>query len=385
MVESQGGAVPSNHSPDDRRRDQAITACCLAAAVLGDPTVSGDRQSRALMSCLGVLTATHPLGQAPSMARFRAGLRGPLGDLLPHDVDSSGIAELVLLDDKGRFTDEAEDLCREFLVPSAALEEHWPWDRVATEQEERRIYEVLRRLPEVEYARLRARLVDQPVGDLQTLRRTWGSLLSQFYEPVAEWSRRQVRGWFFECPDCGWPMRVLGSGSIADVRCEAHARHGVTYTCRVNARADRAPTLRPVGKRAVPVTAKPATVESRAVSRVVWRYVTLPGLLECQLRDHAVGLGADVTMWPHLDRYDIKITLGAHVWRVDAKAWASPVALGEALRDTRPAAPGLVIVIPDHQRPSLELLRHVIGGSGYRVVTARDLMTELTKAAAVTA
>ncbi|GAA2821415.1 restriction endonuclease-related protein [Crossiella cryophila] len=385
MAEFLDGTVPLNRSPVNQRRDQAITACCLAAAVLGDPDLRGDRQGRVLMSCLGVLAATHPVGRAPSMSHFRSGLRGPLGDLLPADVDTHGIAELRLLDVRGQFADEAEDLCREFLVPSAALEEHWPWDRVAAEQEERRIYEVLRRLPEEEYTRLRAHLVEQPVGDLRTLRRVWDALLPQFYEPVAEWPWRQVHGWFFECPACGWPMRVIGGGRIVDVRCEAHARHGVSYTCEVNARSDGAPVLRPAGKRAEPVAAKPATKESLAVSRVVWRYVTLPGLLECALRDHALKLGADVVMWPHRDRYDLAITLGRQVWRVDAKAWASPVALGEALRGTPPVAPGLVIVVPNHQRPSLDLLRHVVGDSGYRVMTAKEFTSELAEAAAVTA
>jgi hypothetical protein len=44
-----------------------------------------------------------------------------------------------------------------------------------------------------------------------------------------------------------------------------------------------------------------------AVSRPVWRFVTLPGALECELRDHAAGLGAEVSMWPDLDSYDVHI------------------------------------------------------------------------------
>jgi hypothetical protein len=376
---------PPANTPADPRRDRAITACCLAAAVLGDPDLPGERKARALMTCLGVLGATHPLGQAPSMARFRAGLSEPVGALLPRDVDTSGIAGVVLLDAEGRFTDEAEDLCAEFLVPSAALDQFWPWERMASEQEERRVYEVLRRFTEADYVRLRAQLVEQPVGDLRTLRRTWDSLLPQFYEPVADWPWRQVHGCFFACPDCRWPMRVLGKGPIVDVRCEAHARRGVMYTCRVENRADKAPELQPAGEHARPVPAQPATKESLAVSRVIWRYVTLPGLLECGIRDHALGLGADVEMWPHRDRYDLAIELGGQSWCVDAKAWASPIALGEALRGTRPAAPGLVIVVPDHQRSSLDLLQHMIGGSGYRAATVKGFTAELDVAATVSA
>lgn len=73
---------------DRRRRDQAITACCLAAAALGDPDLAPRRQGRALMSCLGVLASIYPVGQAPTMAQFRSGLSRPLRQLLPNGVDS---------------------------------------------------------------------------------------------------------------------------------------------------------------------------------------------------------------------------------------------------------------------------------------------------------
>jgi hypothetical protein len=71
------------------------------------------------------------------------------------------------------------------------------------------------------------------------------------------------------------------------------------------------------------------------------------------------------------------------VWRVDAKAWASPVALGEALRETEPAEPGLIIVIPDHQRTSRRLLADMLRGAGYRVMTATDLKNDIDKTAGV--
>lgn len=337
------------------------------------------------MGCLGVLSAVHPVGKAPAMAAFREGLKGRLGDLLPDDLDVTGIAELKLLDPDGGFSDEAEDLCGEFLVPTAALEEHWPWQRVTAEQEERRLFEMLRRLPQGEYTRLREELVQRPVGDLRTLRRTWDSLLSQFYEPIAQWTGRQVRGWFFPCPLCRWPMRVLDSGASVSVRCEAHFRHGVSYSCRTSIRGDEPPRLRPTGKRATPVDAQPATSESFAVSRIAWRYMTLPGLLECELRDYARGLRAEVVMWPDRDLYDLAITLGEQEWLVDAKTWASPRALGEALRVRPPAVPKLVVVIPDHQRKDLHLVGQLVDGCGYRVVTAQRLKDELAEAAGRTA
>jgi len=87
-------------------------------------------------------------------------------------------------------------------------------------------------------------------------------------------------------------------------------------------------------------------------------------------------------MWPHKDRYDLKITLNGRAWKVDAKAWASVTKLGDALKDTEPAEPGLIIVIPDHQRNSRELLQKMIQRQGYRVQTASGLMAELDEAKA---
>ncbi len=105
----------------------------------------------------------------------------------------------------------------------------------------------------------------------------------------------------------------------------------------------------------------------------------LPGLLECELRDYARSLKATVTMWPRKDRYDLKIRLHRRVWKLDAKAWVSAVKLGDALRETEPAEPGLIIVIPDHQHGSRELLQDMIGRQGYRVLTASGLKAELDK------
>ncbi len=334
------------------------------------------------MSCLGVLMATYSVGDAPSLAEFREGLRRPLRYLIPGDVDPAGLGDLVLLDAEGQFSDEARDLCTEHLVPSAALDEHWPWAKVRAEQEERRIYEQLRRLRAEDYTRARELLVDQPAGELRKLRRAWDAMWGRFdhYEPLADWAWCQARGWWFPCPDCRWPMRVTGTGAIVDVRCEAHAHDGISYTCKVDGAADRAPRLQPAGSRAVAVKGIPATRDHLAVSRTVWRYVTLPGVLERDLRDYAQAAGATVEMWPHKDRYDLKIILGQKVWRVDAKAWASPVALGEALRDGDPPALPLFIVIPDHQRPSRELLQHMVAEQGYTVLTAADLKAEIDKA-----
>lgn len=366
-----------------RRRDQAVTACCLAAAAWGDPSLPTPKRGHALMSCLGALTATFPVGAAPTMPQFRRGLRGRLGDLLPYDVRADGLDDVVLLDDLGQLSDEARDLAAEHLVPSAAFEEHWPWAKVATEQEERRIFEVLRRLPQDDYTRARELLVEAPAGDLRKLRRTWDRLWGRIepYEPIVDWSWCQLQGFWFPCPTCGWPMRVTVRGTVADVRCEAHARSGVSYTCRAGGSSDRAPVLQPAGHNAPRVRGVHATPECRAVSRTVWRYVTLPGKLECELRDHARAVGAEVVMWPHKDRYDLRIMAGSLVWKIDAKAWASPVALADALREKEPPEPGLIIVIPDHQRSSADMVATALRPAGYRLMVMADIKAEISQAA----
>ena len=332
------------------------------------------------MDCLGVLTSTHRAAGAPSMAEFRRGLAGPLRLLLPGDIPANEAGDLVLLDEAGQLRDEALDLGREHLVPRAAWDEHWSWARVSAEQEERRVYEVLRRLPAKEYARVRGLLIRHASGELTRLRRVWDGMLSQLdlYEPISTWSWCQIRGYWFACPLCRWPMRVSGAGMVREVRCEAHARDGVIYTCTPDRVADRPPRLHPAGAAATPVRATPATAEHLALARTTWRYVTLPGLLECELRDQARSLGARVTMWPHKDRYDLKISLRGRVWKVDAKAWASVTKLGDALKDADPTEPGLIIVIPDHQKNGRELLQKMIGQRGYRVLTGSGLIAELT-------
>lgn len=369
----------------DRRRDQAVTAVCLAAAAWGDPDMPVQKQGKALLTCLGVLAAAHRPGCAPTMAELRAGLNRPLRELLPEDLDPGGIGGLRVLDVDGQISDEARDLCVEHLVPSVVLEQHWSWAKVSAEQEERRIYEVLRRLPGAEYTRARELLVEQPSGDVRDLRRSWDGLWGRIdvYEDIAEWTWCQVRGWWYPCPMCQWPMRVRRGGAVCTVRCEAHARFGVAYTCREDGPADRAPGLQPAGVAATEVKGKLANADARAVSRVAWRYVTLPGKLECELRDHARGVGAEVVMWPHKDRYDLRVSLGELEWRIDAKAWSSPDALGRALRGSEPAEPGLIIVIPDYQRASRGLLADMLSKSGYRVLTAQKLEQQIDKAAGV--
>jgi hypothetical protein len=353
-------------------RDSVVMAACAAASAVADPAMADRDKAARLMECLAVVSAAYPIGAAPTFGGFRRLLREPLRRLMPSGVDPGPVGDLVLLDEAGRLCDEAEDICREHFVPVTALAERWPLTRLRAEQEEQRLYLGLRSLGQAGYVRARELLVDHPGGELRVLRRAWDDLWPRFgdYAPVSGLGQVQVDGWWFPCPACRWPMRAEpATGGVWRVACEVHAPRGIAYTTCPADWPGR-PVLAAAGKHAVEVEGQPATADHLAVSRPVWRYVTLPGIMEIDLRDHARRLGAEVSMWPNLDEFDLHVQLGRNSWRVDAKAWASPVALVQALLTAAPPGHQLEIVIPDHQRPACAAMNDMLAG---RRMTARTL------------
>ncbi|MFF8729536.1 hypothetical protein ACF073_24030 [Streptomyces sp. NPDC015171] len=125
------------------------------------------------------------------------------------------------------------------------------------------------------------------------------------------------------------------------------------------------------------------------MSRPVWRYGTLPVLLELQLCDAVVDLPhVELVMWPgeqRPDEYDLHITVAvpgkrARHWRVDAKAWESVVALGKALTNRPALRKGLTIVLPDHQHSEQHFLAAQVCDRGVRVTTVSRLVSDIEKA-----
>ncbi|MFJ5879880.1 hypothetical protein [Kitasatospora cineracea] len=378
------------------RRDQALTACCLAVAAETNVSLAPEQRASMLMDCLGALRAAHPAGRAArlGMREFRRGLRGRLGPLLPpSDEVDDRFGELRLLDSDGLVRDALEDLCREHLVPQAAWEQHWPWARARAEQEERRLFEVMRRLEPGEYRQARALLAECPAGPVGELRRRWDQLWMRFdfFEPVAGWSWCQLEGWWYPCPKCRWPMRVVHTGRDVEVRCEAHRARGVHYRLsREQGGRAAAPLLVGTGRASDAVVGLPASEQHLALSRPVWRYGVLPTLLEIELRDRLQALAhVRVEMWPgevRPDEYDLKITVvvpGCKVrtWRVDAKDWASADALARVLLEREPTPYTLHIVVPDHQKHEVEFLKERLAGRRLKVCTPKILVEQVKRAA----
>jgi len=364
-------------------RDRVVMAACVAAAAVADPAVTDRDTAARLMEALGVVSAAFPVGESPSLGAFRGLLREPLKRLFPHGVDPGPVGEIVLLDPADSLCDEAEDICREHFVPLATLAERWSFPRLRAEQEEKRLYQALRSLGQQGYVRARELLITHPAGELRELRHAWDTMWPDFgdYTLVGGLGRVQINGWWFPCPMCRWPMRAdTASGGVWRVSCEAHAAEGIIYSAKPAEGAGQ-PMLAPAGKNADAVEAQPATSEHMAVSRPVWRYVTLPGLMEVGLRDHARHLGAEVIMWPNMDEFDLLIEFGGKSWRVDAKAWASPLALAQALTDGDPPAHHLEIVVPDRQRPACAALNDMLSGRRMTVRTLSGMKSLLDRAA----
>ncbi|MFI5542693.1 hypothetical protein ACIA6E_02845 [Streptomyces sp. NPDC051815] len=319
------------------------------------------------------------------MKEFRQGLRGTLGPLLPPAPGRSDRFDSMKLFDVGGLVRAAvQDLCSEHLVPQTALDQYWPWARVRAEQEEQRLFDLMRRLTPQDYRRARFLLGRHAAGPVRELSRQWDRLWMRFdfFESVADWPWCQVDGWWYPCPICRWPMRAVRSGALFDVRCEAHAPRGVHYRYRLG-KGSGPGELTGTGKAAVPVTPLPASSDHLAVSRPVWRYGTLPVLLELHLHDKLAGLPfVDVEMWPgeqRPDEYDLHITVTVpgrrtRHWRVDAKAWESVVALGKALHDRPGLRRGLTIVLPDHQDSERHFLGDQVAHRGVKVTTVSRLV-----------
>lgn len=384
------------HDDVQLRREQALTACCLAVAAETSSTLEPARRALMLMDCLGVLRAAHPAGRAVQlgMREFRRGLRSPLVGLLPPpgEVDDC-FGELRLLDGDGLVRDALEDLCREHLVPQVALERHWPWARVRAEQEERRLFEVMRRLEPEEYRQARGLLAECPAGPLRVLRRRWDRLWMRFdfFEAVSDWPWCHLEGWWYPCPKCRWPMRVVHTGRDVEVRCEAHRARGVHYRMsRQQGGHGEAPLLVGTGKASDPVVGLPASSDHLALNRPVWRYGVLPTLLEIELRDRLKGRAhVRVEMWPgelRPDEYDLKVTVAVpgrpvRTWRVDAKDWASAAALAQALLERDPKPYTLYIVVPDHQAHEVAYLTGRLAGRRTKVLTLTRLVKQVQRAA----
>jgi hypothetical protein len=369
---------------------RALRACALAAAAQADPALSPARRAQVLMQCHGELMIAHGPARFPHFGDFRRGLYGPLEDLLP---GTDGVPlDLTLLAEDGGLHPAARDLALESStgldceaqgiaeelhqlasVLQAARRAGWNGGskQVLAESVQHAVFHALRDSGPDGYVEGREALVRTPVLPIKRLRSRHSLSSLEIYGPIPRW--RQVDGWWAACPRCQWPMtveRVRGQTILSCPLLQHRRDHGADYLVEL---AGTTPTLRP-RRDALDVPELKPVEGHVAVPFPVWRYITIPGLLELDLHDELTRAGVAVDLWPFTDLYDLDVRAGTRFHRkVDVKVWASMHDLATALgQDTEHAAD--TIVIPSEQAPFVPFLRPLLRAVGLTVWTADTLL-----------
>ena len=376
-------------------RMRALRACALAAAAFADRSLTPSRRAEILMEAHGMLMAAHGPGRFPSFGEFRRGLYGPIEDMLPRSAVGLRL-QVTLLSDDGelhpmtrdllleastRVDTEAQGLAHEMAQLSAVFHAaarvgvaSGP-QRVLAEVVQRTVFEALRKGGRDSYRTGRERLIRDPAMPLTRLRRDDGLASLDIYGPIPR--SRHANGWWAPCPGCKWPMTVEFVRGTNVYSCPEHRRDlGAEYAFGVEGSRR---TLHPT-RDALETPELQAIDDWRTVPYPVWRYVTIPGLLELALKDDLDKLGADVELWPFTDLYDLDVRVGARLHRrVDVKAWSSPHDLVTALANEEIQAAD-TIVVPDHQEPYVSFLQEGLRTANLTVWTASMLRMKVEAA-----
>lgn len=380
----------------------ALDACVVAALALSSGEGEAQGRMRLLMECHGrYVRSFGVLEQAPSYGVFVRRLRGSrVADLLPGRPKGSVLGKLWLLDDDGvpssaldRLAVEASDHGHQapgigadirhlhsLLRAVGMLPVSTGLSRISGETVQHAVFRSLRAAGFEAYTRGREAMVRTPVLTRRDLSRNTALVELGAYTGISP--TRQFGGLWAACPMCGWTMRATyRPNGVVEVECEdeRHSLLGARYRAEPSAVEGR--SLAPCGElRTVPEL---LPVEGYvALPYALWLWVTLPGLLEVELRDRLVALGAEVRLWPFGDAYDLHVTRPgcSRAWRVDVKTWADPYGLAQKLREEPEGSGGLCFVVPEHLRGYLPLLRRVVRGGGARVLTDADLVAEVERA-----
>ncbi|MFI8991584.1 hypothetical protein ACIG63_42595 [Streptomyces antimycoticus] len=388
-----------------------MAAAAMAAKALTDTEQSPEGRLGTLLDAYGRIQAAHGPASPLSFGEFRTLLQGDLSRLLPGRVPADELDGVRLISPDGYFDEDFFDLEIEQRVVLRALAKTTHAGRPAStrnleaEMDQDRVFTALRkRMDQDAYVHGRSSLIRVPAGSDAELRRlNLPSSVAEFYRPIAfdaVWDR-----WWFACPVCRWPMKVTVHGTRArrtgSVRCfhRPHAAWGAAYSFKLPD-AGRPPVLallsrpvKPSGAEAVlfpdlsgPVP-EPLPVEGhKALSRGVWRWTTVPGLVEIALFDALSLRGLPVELWPELDAYDLRVTAGPDgaEFRIDVKDYTSAILLAKKVQaDGGDRGGAEWLVVPDYRASSLELLGTVAGEFGMKSAAASGLGQLICKKAGV--
>lgn len=152
------------------------------------------------------------------------------------------------------------------------------------------------------------------------------SFIDRFYEEVSHISN------FYKCPHCQWTLRYD----------EKEQR----YVCNYNS---------PCHERANLQHAKPFEDDGYAYFRLtpgIQRFVLIPGMCEVRLQNRLEKHGYKTTMYPEIDRYDIKVEHHSGMYKLDVKDYRSSFFLAKQLANDyidEGLVEDIIYVIPQEQ------------------------------------
>lgn len=299
-----------------------------------------------------------PPAGVPELIRF---CHGPLGDWpVPFGVPSDLDREVLM--DRGIPT----RVCEEWAVTSPDVE---------AELFERQVVEDVRRACRAagrqdSYVAFRHLVITRPVlTELEFQRQLMDSKYAVIAGPLKRCyplapAECEVDGFAVTCADCN----NLLVRSVSGLEC-------------INDRCTRTGAATP-GRRV------PLVEGVRWLASPVRTFVASPGQAEVRLRDEIVNRGAEATLWPDFDAFDLLITFPHDgPWAVDVKDWANPYLLARHVRPVpRPQGCTQAFIVPAREavraRPGyLQTLRRRarrrLQGTGTVIRSEQRLLTEV--------
>lgn len=375
-----------------------VTKAALhAAKALTTAGWKPEQRLETLMECHGIVLAARGPGSPLPFGQFREALSGDLAQLLPDGVEPVDLKGLFVMDQDGQVTEDAFDLDFEQRMLLHTLRK---LDRSAgmvgvrelrEEVEQETVYLALSKQGiQATYENGREDLIRYPSGPTDGLvdLRLPPSVVD-FYTDIPYGSIHQ--GWWYECPICRWPMRLVlrksAGAAVGSARCwhNPHAETGASYLFRPTDDGSAAELLpeprpsRPAGREAVlfpdiDAIPQPTPAEKhKALARGIWRYTTVPGIPELALRDRLVERGLKVDLWPALDAYDLLVEIPGTTtsFKVDVKDYTSGRTLASLIHAQEGDRGGAEwLVVPDYRAGQIPLLSGVCHQYGMKAVTA---------------
>jgi len=123
----------------------------------------------------------------------------------------------------------------------------------------------------------------------------------------------------------------------------------------------------------------------KALTRGVWRWTTVPGLVEIALYQALADRGLKPVLWPDLDAYDLHVEAGEGagkaIFQIDLKDYSNPLLLARKVQaDEGDAGGAQWLVVPDYRASSVPLLAAVCREFGLKVTTAGEIGAQVCQA-----